>query len=91
MLKRVNTVWHIKNLNTVSRERHKILRNRERLSYSFRNYNLLRSKLDRQFFRLRTPLNEKNAQRTAEDIPKFPQERSQRTNVRRRHLQNVIL
>ena len=36
-------------------ERDKILRNRERLPYSFRNYNLLKSKLqDRQYFRLRT-------------------------------------
>ena len=40
----------------ISREWDKILRNRERLSYSFRNYNLPRSKLHRQFFRLRTPL-----------------------------------
>ena len=63
---------YVKNLITVSRERDKILRNRERLSYSFRNYNLLRSKLDRKFFRLRTPLNEINAQRTAEDIPESP-------------------
>ena len=32
------------------------MRNRERLSYSFRNYNLLRSKLGRQFFRLSSTL-----------------------------------
>ena len=33
----------------ISRKRDKISRNRERLSYSFRNYNLLRSKLNWQF------------------------------------------
>ena len=42
----------------IFRYRDKILRIRERLSYTFRNYNLLRSKLGSQcFFRLRTPLS----------------------------------
>ena len=41
----------MKNLNISWRD--KILRNRERLSSLFRNYNLLRSKLGRQFLRLR--------------------------------------
>ena len=40
----------------ISPEGDKIFRNRERLSYSFRNYNLLRSKLGRQFFRLSSTL-----------------------------------
>ena len=40
-------ILYVKNLNIL---RDNISRNQERLSSSFRNYNLLRSKLDRRFF-----------------------------------------
>ena len=39
----------------ISREQDKILKNRERLSYSFRNYNSLTSTMDRQFFLSKNP------------------------------------
>ena len=44
----------------IFRQRDKILRNRKRHTYPIRNYNLLRSKLNRQFVRVRIPLMHPN-------------------------------